>query len=86
MNDTDISSEIPNYVLAQAPVLQASLGGLIVALRFWRKAPAASLWAVAAFALGILTCAPVGDGQVVRSETAMYFFAPVLRAVTYMLL
>ena len=86
MNDTNIFEEIPNYILAQAPVLLASLGGLIVALRFWRKAPAASHWAAGAFALGIFTCALVGIGQAARSEAATYFIGPALRAVTYVLL
>lgn len=86
MNDTNISSELPNLILAQAPVLLASLGGLIVALRLRRKAPTASLWAAGAFALGIFTCALVGIGQVVRSDAATHFIGPVLRAVTYVLL
>src|ERR1039458_4406204 len=86
MNDTTISSELPNLILAQTPVLLASLGGLIVALRLRRKAPAASLWAAGAFALGIVTCGLVGLGQAAGSGTATHFIAPVLRAVTYVLL
>ena len=86
MNDTTLSNELPNLVLAQTPVLLASLGGLIVALRLRRKAPAASLWAAGAFALGIITCGLVGLGQAVGSGAATHFIAPVLRAVTYVLL
>lgn len=86
MNDTNLSREIPNYILAQAPVLLASLGGLIIALRFWRKAPTASLWAAGAFALGIFTCTLVGIGQAVGSDAATHFIGPVLRAVTYIFL
>ena len=86
MNDTTLSSELPNLILAQTPVLLASLAGLIVALRLRRKAPAASLWAAGAFALGIVTCGLVGLGQAVRSDATTHFIAPVLRAVTYVLL
>ena len=86
MNDTTLSSELPNLILAQTPVLLASLTGLIVALRLRRKAPAASLWAAGAFALGIVTCVLVGLGQSVRSDATTHFIAPVLRAVTYVLL
>src|ERR1035438_643603 len=86
MNDTTLSSELPNLILAQTPVLLASLGGLIVALRLRRKAPAPSLWAAGAFALGIVSCVLVGLGQAVRSDATTHFIAPVLRAVTYVLL
>jgi len=85
MNDTH-SKELLNYILAQAPVLLASLCGLIVALRLWRKAPAASLWAVTAFALGIFTSGLVGVGQAVGSDAATHFVGPALRAATYVLL
>ena len=86
MNDTTLSSELPNLILAQTPVLLASLAGLIVALRLRRKSPAASLWAAGAFALGIVTCGLVGLGQAVGSGATTHFIAPVLRAVTYVLL
>jgi capsular polysaccharide biosynthesis protein len=86
MNDTNIYKEIPNYILAQTPVLLASLGGLIVALRLWRKAPAASLWAAGAFALGMFNCALVGVGQAVGSDATTHFVGPILRAATYVLL
>ena len=86
MNDTNISKEIPNYILAQAPVLLASLGGLIVALRLRRKAPTASLWAAGAFALALFTSALVGVGQAVGSDATTHFIGPVLRAATYVLL
>jgi capsular polysaccharide biosynthesis protein len=85
MNETTALDEVQRFLLTQAPVLLVSVGGLIVALRLWRKAPAASLWAAAAFALGILTCALVGVGQAVRSDVA-YFISPILRAITCVLL
>ena len=86
MNDTNIYKEMPNFILAQAPVLLASLGGLIVALRFRRKAPSASLWAAGAFALAVFTCALVGIGQAVGSAATTHLIGPVLRAATYALL
>ena len=86
MNNASYSREIPNYILTQAPVLLASLAGLIVALRLRRKAPAASLWATAAFALGIFTCGLMAIGQAARSDAATRFIGPVLSATTYVLL
>ena len=86
MNDTNIHQEIPNYILAQAPVLLACLGSLIVALRFWRKAPGASLWAAGAFALALFTSVLVGVGQAVGSDATTHFIGPVLRGTTYVLL
>jgi capsular polysaccharide biosynthesis protein len=71
--------EILKSLLSQVPVLLVSLAGLIVALRLRRKAPTASMWAVAAFGLGIVTCALPGIGPVKA-------LAAVLRAVTYVLL
>jgi len=86
MNDTNLSSEIPNYLLGQAPMLLASLGGLIVALRLRRKAPAASLWAAGAFAVGIFASVLVGVGRMVGSDAATCFIGPVLCAISYVLL
>jgi capsular polysaccharide biosynthesis protein len=86
MNETSVQGEVLKFLLTQAPVLLVSLVGLIVAFRFWPKAPTASLWAVAAFGLGILTCALVGVGQVARSDATLNFIGPILRAVTYLLL
>ena len=86
MNDTNIYKEMPNFILAQAPVLLVSLGGLIVALRFRRKAPSASLWAAGAFALAVFTCALVGIAQAVGSAATTHLIGPVLRAATYVLL
>jgi hypothetical protein len=86
MNDANIYKEMPNFILAQAPVLLASLGGLVVALRFRRKAPSASLWAAGAFALAVFTCALVGIAQAVGSAATTHLIGPVLRAATYVLL
>ncbi len=85
MNENTVLEGVQRFLLTQAPVLLVSVGGLIVSLRLWRKAPAASLWAAAAFAVGILTCALVGVGQAVGSA-AVSFLGPVLQAVTCLLL
>ena len=74
MNDTNIYKEMPNFILTQAPVLLVGLGGLIVALRFRRKAPSASLWAAGAFALAVFTSALAGIAQAVGSDATTHSY------------
>ena len=84
MNEKTMLEEVQRFLVTQAPALLVSAVGLIIALRLWRKAPAAWLWA-AAFALGIVTYALVGVGQAVGSA-AVSFLGPMLQAVTCLLL
>jgi hypothetical protein len=85
MSDSTALEGAQKFLITQAPVLLVSIGGLLITLRLWRRAPAASLWAAAAFALGILTCALMGVAQAVGSGVAS-FLGPVLRAAAWVLL
>jgi len=86
MNETTLLAEVQRLLVAQAPVLLVSVGGLLVALRLWRKAPAASRWAAAAFALGILTCALAIIGRAARGDMAVNLVAPLLQGVSSLFL
>jgi capsular polysaccharide biosynthesis protein len=86
MNETSALGEVQQLLVTQAPVLLVSVGGLMIALRLWRKAPAASWWAVAAFMLGILTCALVVIGRLARSDVAVNLIGPLLQGVAWVFL
>lgn len=86
MTDPNAPASILHLLLTQGPVLLACVAGLIVAVLFRRKAPAASLWMAAAFALALFTLALNVIGQLAESSLAVNVIAPVLTALTYLLL
>jgi hypothetical protein len=70
----------------QAPIILASLAGLIVAIQFRRKALAASRWAVGAFVLSLATSGHIIYAYMTESVFQYYMVVPTLRGITYLLL
>jgi hypothetical protein len=82
MDETNLSAVVLRQFLLQTPVLLISLSGLIAASLFYRRAPSAALWSVAAFGLVLILCVVIAVGQPVF---AGWQFSG-MRALTYLLL
>jgi len=76
---------ILRILLVQSPVLLVCLAGLILSLRFRRKAPAASFWVAAALAIALVTCGQTIFVLLTPSYTLAVLVALPI-SVTYVLL
>jgi len=86
MDNDNITQQILTGILGQAPVLFVSILGLASAFWFWRKAPGAALWCVAALILALVSSALSVCSWVSNNSFGNYVTVPLVRAVAYALL